>query len=794
MIIRPINYFHSFKNAKPQKQGAKTTENNFSNPFSFKGFACSKDGFAPRNIYAMPCASCGEKTIQTKQLDTYVRKVKNLRGTDLVYELQQRSGYYRAIENRIVKNIIFEALNDKSKDLNEIISTLSSKYMTELVDAQVKVLDAVEKNSKNFKKETRDNLKNYIAEQKDLIINPDYENEKYFRRQEFIEKLKGIIPADEQGEEADFLVEIAEKIPASSNSESAFYASYSRKSNEDIARRLFAGALATTEHVKPASKGGANDSSNYIVMCADCNSRRSDMPYSEWITRRPNFKTNFDKYLQEVEVKIESGELGEEYSTYPDEILETFSRELGESVKREKKAPTVVEETPEDKSQEQLEARISKLEKAVDAKRKKLTELKAKSAQYEEDDTFLALKKLSSEEETLEGLRQTASRLKKESSDIKAQQERLPQKKAQLEKTQKQAEELDRKCRQLAFEIARDSELGTRAEHVKEEETKCYTQIKSLNEDIKTAKTTLRLPDVIAAEIIELEAEIENLDTLKIRLQALLDKKAEADKSKESSAKLNDELKELDKEISELTRVKATSRVSAEHLKQYAELRDKADKIRRLQSEEYAEKTREAKELEETLLAGIIRLNDDIMKNFGNISISDKKNTAKYQELSEKLSKMKTMFKKYQASAAANNNASKYDFVLSEALESIEAKIAEMNQNPEIKLLFMQDKRKELQAKIKQVQAGVKSGSGLDKQIAKLKQQIEQAEDAIIANRTKERLQELKSEEELTKEMLANLDIDDTISALEYEISNLSQNLSKLQNEKRRLANIKANE
>ena len=782
MIIKPINYFHSFKTLMPQKQGTKTSENNFSTPFSFKGFACSKEAFAPRNIYAMPCASCGEKTIQTKQLDMYVRKIKDLKGSDLVYELQQRSSYYRAIENRIVKNIIFEALNDKSKDLNAIITTLSSKYMTELVNAQVKVLDVVE------------NLKNYIAEQKDLIVNPDYENEKYFRRQEFIENLKGIIPADEQGEEANFLFELAEKIPASSNSESAFYASYSRKSNEDIARRLFAGALASTEHVTPASKGGANDSSNYIVMCADCNSRRSNMPYSEWIMRRPNFKTNFDKYLQEVETKIQTGELGEEYESYPDEILETFSRELGEEVKREKRAPIAPTEAPEEDEQGQIEARISKLEKAVDTKRKKLTELKAKSIQYGVDDTFLALKKLSSEEETLEGLRQTASRLKKESSDIKAQQERLPQKKEQLEKTQKKAEELDRKCRQLAFEISRDSELGTRAEHVKEEETKCYAQIKSLNEDIKTAKTTLRLPDIIAAEIIELEAEIENLDTLKLRLQTLLDKKEEADKSKASHTALSEELKELDKEISELTRVKATSRASAEHLKQYAELRDKADKIRRLQSEEYAEKAREAKQYEETLLAGIIRLNDDIMKNFGNISISDKKNTAKYQELSEKLSKMKTMFKKYQASAVANNNASKYDFVLSEALESIEAKIEEMNLNPEIKLLFMQDKRKELQARIKQEQAGVKSGTGLDKQIAKLQQQIEQAENAIATNRTKERLRELKSEEELTKEMLANLDIDDTISALEYEISNLAQNLSKLQNEKRRLANIKANE
>ncbi|MBR1977641.1 HNH endonuclease, partial [bacterium] len=709
MIIKPINYFHSFKNVKPQKQGIKTSENNFSNPFSFKGFACSKDGFAPRNIYAMPCASCGEKTIQTKQLDTYVRKIKDLKGADLVYELQQRSAYYRAIESRIIKNIIFEALTDKSKDLKDIIGILSSKYMTELVDAQVKVLDAIEKNSKNFKKETRDSLKNYVAEQKDLIVNPDYENEKYFRRQEFIEKLKGIIPAEEQGEEADFLVEIAEKIPASSNSESAFYASYSRKSNEDIARRLFSGALATTEHVTPASKGGANDTSNYIVMCADCNSRRSDMPYSEWIIKRPNFKTNFDKYLREVEVKIETGELGEEYETYPDEILETFSNELGEKVKREKKTPTAHVDIPQEEqevdSEKQLESRISKLEKSVDARRKRLDELKIKSTQYEQDDTYLALKKLSSKEETLEGLRQTASRLKKESSDIKTQQEKLPQKKEQLEKTQKKAEELDRKCRQLSFEIARDSELGVRAGHVKEEETKCYAQIKSLNEEIKTAKTSIRLPDVIAAEILELQAEVENLDTLKLRLQALLNKKAETEKNQEASANLTEELKELDKEMAELTKAKATSRTSAEHLKQYAELRDKADKIRRMQSEDYIQKTRETKEHEETLLANIIRLNDDIMKNFHNISISDKKNVAKYQELSEKLSKMKTMFKKYQATAASSDNSSKYDFILAEALESIEAKIEEMNLNPEIKLLFMQDKRKALQARIKQEQA-----------------------------------------------------------------------------------------
>ena len=207
MIIKPINYLHNFNFAKPQKQGVKTNENNFSNPFAFKGFACSKDAFAPRNIYAMPCASCGEKTIQTKQLDTYVRKIKNLKGPDLVYELQQRSSYYRAIENRIVKNIIFEELNDKNKDLKDIIKTLSAKYMTELVNAQIKVLDAVEKNSKNFNKETRSNLKKYVEEQKNIIINPDYENEIYFRRQEFIENLKGMIPPEEQGEEADFLIE-----------------------------------------------------------------------------------------------------------------------------------------------------------------------------------------------------------------------------------------------------------------------------------------------------------------------------------------------------------------------------------------------------------------------------------------------------------------------------------------------------------------------------------------------------------------------------------------------------------
>ncbi len=817
MRIRPINYFHSFIQPKPQKQGNKTNENNFTNPFSFKGFACAKETFAPRNIYAMPCASCGEKTIQTRQLDMYVRKIKDLRGNDLVYELQQRASYCRELEGRIMKNIIFEALSDKDKDLKAIIGTLSTKYMTELIGAQVKVLDAVEKNSKSFKEETKKAIKQYLDEQKELILHPDYENEKYFRRQAFIEELKAIVPADEQNDDTSFLFETAEKIPASSNSESAFYASFSKKTNEDIARRLFSGALASTEHVKPSSKGGKNDTSNYIVMCADCNSRRSDMPYSEWITRRPNFKVNFDKYLQEVEGKIETGEIGEEYSTYPKEILETFSLELGENVKRgkrEKKVEVAQIEPLEDKTQEQMAERILKLEKSVDSKRKELTELKSKFEEYSASGTFRALQKLSSEEQTLESLRQTAARIRKELADVKVEQKRFSQKKKQLErtleelkqaptkksedvkitqesvaerkeqleKTKRRLKKTDRKCKQLDAQVA----------ELKEEEIKYSAQIKSLSEDIKAQKAMVRLPAVINAEIVEMEAEIGNLDTLKLRFQKLLDKKAAADESEISAARLIEEFKELDKEIAALTKAKPSIRTSSEHLKQYYDLKDKADKIHRLQSEEYVQKTKAAQEQEEALLNSIINLNNEIMKNFNNISISDKRNVAKYEGLTNKLAQMKTMFKKYQASRTASNNASKYDFILAEALESIEAKIAEMSSNPEIKLLSMQDSRKELQAKIKQEQAIVKSGAGLEKQIAKLREQIKQSEDAIEVNKTKEKLKELKHELELMQEMLDNLDIDDTISALENEIINLAQNLSKLQNEKRRLANIEA--
>ncbi len=786
MIIKPIN-FYSFKQPKPKQQGVKSYGNNFSNPFSFTGFACSKDSFAPRNIYAMPCASCGEKTIQTKQLDTYVRKMKDLKGPELVYELQQKSSYYRAIENKIIKNIIFEALSDKNKDLKAIMRSLSSKYMSELVDAQVKVLDSVERNSKNFKQETKDNIKKFIKEQKELIANPDYENEKYFRRQDFIEKLKGLIPPEEQGEEANFLVEMAEKIPASSNSESAFYASFSKKSNEDIARRLFSGALASTEHVTPASKGGANDTSNYIVMCADCNSRRSNMPYSEWIMQRPNFKVNFDKYLQEVEAKIQTGELGEEYATYPKEILETFSKELGEEVAREKKKFDVEEEAPKENVEKRINARILKLEKSLEAKRNKLDELKAKSEQYEQDTTFNAYKKLSSQEETLSGLKQAVKRLRKEYSEIKTQQDRRAKKKERLEEIPKRM-----KSRQLAIEAERDSELTARANIAKEEEIKCHAQIKSLNEEIESSKKSIRMPETIASEIVKLEAEVENLDTLKLRLQSLFDKKAEAQKNTTTAQDLTCELEALDREIAELSKTKPSARMSAESLRQYSELKDKADKIRRLQSEECVQKTKETKEYEETLMSGIIRLNDDIVKNFGNISISDKKNVTKYKELTDKLAKMKTMFKKFQASNVSSNNASKYDFVLSEALSSVEAKIAEMNLNPEIKLLSLQDKRKELQAQIKQAKSAAGSGANLDKQITKLQQQIEQAEANILKNNTREKLEELKTEEQTTKDMLANLNIDDTISALEYEISNMAQNLSKLQNEKRRLANLSA--
>ena len=91
-----------------------------------------------------------------------------------------------------------------------------------------------------------------------------------------------------------------------------------------IIQNLIWPSMATFEHVRPKIKGGDNSIYNGIVLCEDCNSRRSEIPYGEFIQYNPRMPYNAKKQLLQISDLILHGRISSEYKDYPIKIASTL--------------------------------------------------------------------------------------------------------------------------------------------------------------------------------------------------------------------------------------------------------------------------------------------------------------------------------------------------------------------------------------------------------------------------------------------------------------------------------------
>lgn len=137
--------------------------------------------------------------------------------------------------------------------------------------------------------------------------------------------------------ENDIMLKILSKVyelPSSRNDANSFIIKYADHNPNEIADKLLRGSAATIEHVKPKNRkndNGKNDISNYIVLCGNCNSERSQIPYSEFIKFHPDMPKNIQKYLDRVILFINKGILIG-YDQYPHKIRRAVEDESANKI------------------------------------------------------------------------------------------------------------------------------------------------------------------------------------------------------------------------------------------------------------------------------------------------------------------------------------------------------------------------------------------------------------------------------------------------------------------------------
>lgn len=304
--------------------------------------------FAVKGIHNIECPVCEKITMDTKDIDEYVDNVAFKKGKELVDAIDyfgdeyywtadpasKGKTVYRENVEGILEVVKRLALEHPHSNLKDIVKIAAKDAMPDLVGKQLNVISEINAytlNNVRSKNECEAIFK--VADRhRNLIL--DRVQGQHFKRKAFLADLSKVYLSDEEKKKE--IMEIAKKLPASTDDRSSFFVKYAtdpKRGVREIATRFVNENRPTGEHIDCFSNGGANDKNNYICDCAYCNSKRSDTSFKIWARTIPNFQDSLQKYLDTVQTNIDNHNLPDNYKNYSKDIIDVIDAQSDGEIK-----------------------------------------------------------------------------------------------------------------------------------------------------------------------------------------------------------------------------------------------------------------------------------------------------------------------------------------------------------------------------------------------------------------------------------------------------------------------------
>lgn len=128
-----------------------------------------------------------------------------------------------------------------------------------------------------------------------------------FNRKSFIYDLSKLIQDIPDQQLQEKMISIAQKLPTSKESTSAYILKVLPDSSEKIGYRLLWPSIASVEHIYPKSCGGPDLMYNFGGACCRENTERQNIDFMKQLKRRPQTKENCQKYVDKLIELANSG-------------------------------------------------------------------------------------------------------------------------------------------------------------------------------------------------------------------------------------------------------------------------------------------------------------------------------------------------------------------------------------------------------------------------------------------------------------------------------------------------------
>ena len=117
------------------------------------------------------------------------------------------------------------------------------------------------------------------------------------------------------------------QLPQTGNTAQKTFTQVQGRSSLGVFNTLLFESGQTIEHVHPHSRGGKNDTDNYLAECGECNHKRGNVSYLTWLKVHPEYPVNVQKHIEWFQQQIVDGKIDKKYDDYGTKIKETLSKE-----------------------------------------------------------------------------------------------------------------------------------------------------------------------------------------------------------------------------------------------------------------------------------------------------------------------------------------------------------------------------------------------------------------------------------------------------------------------------------
>jgi len=369
------------------------------NPINFTA-QCSEKDFKLKDIPNLHCPVCGLVMLNPTQRKTFVDDVAPKTGEALIealnkYEdetalvgsddpLNEHKTIYRPLKAKILEVIKRTAKQNPNLNLLQIVKQKRTEFLAPLIKQQLSITSELEEylETVEISEDERKTIKGIIEEFKSQILG---ESEVEFKRKNYIHALSNVV---EDPEIQEKITGIIECLPQSKNDVNSFFVKYSKeaKSSRTIASKFVDQSIPTAEHLKPRSKGGKNNTDNYICDCADCNSARCNTDFDEWLREKPELAGNLQKYIEDIQKIIDEGNFPVAYDSYVDEVVKTIAKLSYGKLKL--KVPKSKSQRINDTVTQKRQAELDEIKKTMADLYRRKELLKEKIEVLEEDSRF----------------------------------------------------------------------------------------------------------------------------------------------------------------------------------------------------------------------------------------------------------------------------------------------------------------------------------------------------------------------------------------------------------------------